>query len=385
MGKETLQELSGRLLGARIRLLSQFGFFGCLLMNMRLGIQKCGTAYTDMKRVVFDPEFLTRLSDAELDFVLLHEVLHCALLHCTRSQGFNRKLFNIACDIVVNSHILSVLGIDDFQVDKEPVMHLAPDGGEGCAYTVEEIYEMLEAMESEQKLDLSDNSTLDNHDEWTKINDPALEDKWHQYVSNAVAGCEKYGGNIPGSLKRVVDEMLEPPKRDWKKWLQEFIQFDHYDYSFQPPDRRYCDADFFLPGFSEEGDRLEQIWICVDISGSISREELSMALGEIRQLLIQMDSLSGKISFFDWDISEPQDFASEDDLNKIKMKGGGGTSFHCIFKRLAQWEGEMPKLILILTDGFAEFPEEKEALGIPVFWLIKGEYRTPNWGEVARF
>ena len=40
--------------------------------------------------------------------------------------------------------------------------------------------------------------------------------------------------------------------------------------------------------------------------------------------------------------------------------------------------------IIILTDGYAPFPDEKEAMGIPVLWLLNNKDVDPPWGKVAR-
>ena len=45
---------------------------------------------------------------------------------------------------------------------------------------------------------------------------------------------------------------------------------------------------------------------------------------------------------------------------------------------------KLPVSIIILTDGYAPFPEEKAALGIPVLWLLNNEKVEPPWGKVAR-
>ena len=43
-----------------------------------------------------------------------------------------------------------------------------------------------------------------------------------------------------------------------------------------------------------------------------------------------------------------------------------------------------PKAIVILTDGYAGFPAEEMAMGIPVMWVINNEKRYIPWGEVVR-
>ena len=43
-----------------------------------------------------------------------------------------------------------------------------------------------------------------------------------------------------------------------------------------------------------------------------------------------------------------------------------------------------PKTIIILTDGYAPFPDIEITKGIPVLWLINNDIVTPPWGKVAR-
>ena len=118
-------------------------FFGHLSMGLQLACAPCKTACTDGNRLIFDPEFAEKLSEQELQFVTLHEVMHCVLEHCVRGKNLHSLLFNIACDIVVNSTILEMWGLDTIKIAGEEAMHLAPDGKEGRLYNAEEIYHML--------------------------------------------------------------------------------------------------------------------------------------------------------------------------------------------------------------------------------------------------
>ena len=46
--------------------------------------------------------------------------------------------------------------------------------------------------------------------------------------------------------------------------------------------------------------------------------------------------------------------------------------------------GNLPNSIIILTDGYCPWPDEKDTLGIPVLWIINNEDMTPPYGKVAR-
>ena len=48
---------------------------------------------------------------------------------------------------------------------------------------------------------------------------------------------------------------------------------------------------------------------------------------------------------------------------------------------MSEYFDEMPRAIIIITDGFAEFPDEKVSKDIPVFWIITDSNVQPPWGE----
>jgi predicted metal-dependent peptidase len=144
-----------RLQKARLSLLQKHPFYAILLMYMKFSLDlSCETAYTDGDRIAFNPDFLNGLGDRELEFVLMHEVLHTALGHPFRKQqDYNQDAFNIACDIVVNSNILTSCRYEsNFSLGKYgEVMHLAPDGKEGVHYTVEQLYVQVRKALAQQK------------------------------------------------------------------------------------------------------------------------------------------------------------------------------------------------------------------------------------------
>ena len=75
-----------RLLLSRMRILCNHGFFGLLLMHMLYSVdENVETACTDGTRIIFGTNFLDKLSDNELDFVMMHEIMHVVLQHCQRS------------------------------------------------------------------------------------------------------------------------------------------------------------------------------------------------------------------------------------------------------------------------------------------------------------
>lgn len=374
--------ISNKLTDARLSILKEYPFFGRLLFHLKFGLAKCDTAFTDMRRIVFDPEFAGRLSNEEIRYVLIHEVLHCVLKHCTRSKGKQHLIYNVACDIVVNSTMLEMFGKDEIIIDGESVMHKAPDGSEGRTKSAEEIYFMLMKMSPKDFEGMCLGGGVDNHCVWENLENTTLEDVWNHHLKEAVAYCGA-GSGIPAFMTRYLKEINHSPRTNWRQLLHDFIQFDSSDYDFLKPDNRYS-SDVLLPSFCEnaDGSKVEKIWFLVDTSGSVSDDAVSESYYEIKAATAQIGNLSGFLSFFDCEVSAPAAFESVEDLLSIKPIGGGGTSFHAIFNKLKDFD-ELPNVIIILTDGYADFPKEEAALGVPVIWIIVDSDVEPPWGVYA--
>lgn len=391
MDQKKIALTTKRMIDARAVIVRDNPFFGRLALGLQLACASCGTACTDGVRLIFDPDFAEQLkTEQEMQFVILHEVLHCVLEHCTRGKDRNSKLFNIACDIVVNSMILGMWGMTSIQVaDFEP-MHLAPDGNEGREYNAEEIYQMFLSHEKDvlgQFQYTEGNKSFDRHDVWTTISDAdVIRQSWNSRIQKAAATC-KGAGKLPPQVRNILEELNRRSKVQWKQLLHDFIQPDEYDYSFLPPDRRFSTGEYYLPAYNldEDNGSAQDIWVCIDTSASISEKELFEAMCEVQDAMRQA-GLKGSISFFDGDVTMPVPFSTEEELRSITPIGGGGTSYQPIFRLLKETlYPELPKAILIFTDGYVwSWPKEDDAMDVPVLWLIcKGGNTDVPWGRVT--
>lgn len=79
-------------------------FFGALVERLRV---KCDhrhpTMYTDAIVLGYSPKFVMSLRFEHLVYILVHEVMHCALGHSFRRGVRDPKLWNEACDHVINN------------------------------------------------------------------------------------------------------------------------------------------------------------------------------------------------------------------------------------------------------------------------------------------
>lgn len=195
----------------------------------------------------------------------------------------------------------------------------------------------------------------------------------------------KTWGNAPCFAERIYREISER-KLDWKTLLNDFIQEDVCDYSFTPPDKRFGDSDFFLPDFNEKEEKVENLLFMIDTSGSMSDEQIGEVYSEIKGAIEQFNGkIKGWLGFFDAQVTEPKEFEDEDEFKAIRIQGGGGTAFLPIFHYVRDhMRDRQITSIIILTDGYAPYPEEYERMDIPVLWVINNEEVTPPWGMIAR-
>lgn len=424
LSNQELIKYSKRLSQAKTRILVKHGFYGLLLMHMKFAIdEECDTAYTDGYKIAFSPTFMDDLSDSELDFVLMHEILHVVLQHCMRGKNLQQSRYNIACDIVVNSNILASnnFNLKSITLAKHgEAMHIAPDKNEGYLYTAEEVYAMLpddksivgeksssgigegedgkgkgnggfELGRAKKKVGKYKEG-FDSHEEWPQIEeqDTRLRDVWVKRLRDAettisILDRQNGRGTIPACAKRLLKE-LRAPRLNWRVMLNDFIQQEINDYSFSPPDRRFSESDFFLPDFNENEEKIENILFMIDSSGSMSDKDITDAFSELSGALLQFGGkLSGYAGFFDACVYEPLPFSKISDILEIKPLGGGGTDFQIIFEYIHKHMlSNPPSCVIILTDGFAPYPNESLAMGIPVLWIINNQIAAPTFGKVAR-
>lgn len=421
-----------RLLLSRMRILYNHGFYGLLLMHMIYAVsEEIETACTDGVRITFGIDFLDSLSDSELDFVMMHEILHVVLQHCFRGDVEDPEAYNIAADIVVNSNIMLENGMKASSITLSKygiAMHVAPDGKEGHEYTAEQVYAMLPKNLNKKGNNKSPGSAVgrakkenkkgnnkgpgsavgrakkeiskeqhqpvrvwDDHSQWGKYEeDDTLRDVWVKRFEDAAEAIKirdpsNARGLLPAFAERILKE-LKKTQTDWRTILNDFIQEEVVDYSFAPPDRRFDDSPFFLPDFNGKEDRVEDILFMIDTSGSMSDDMIAAAYSEVKGAIDQFNGkLKGWLGFFDAAIKKPQPFSDENEFKTIKPAGGGGTDFQIIFEYVFHhMSDKLPASIIILSDGDAPFPLEKLAGGIPVLWLLNNDEVNPPWGKVAR-
>ena len=395
----------------------------------------------------FDPDWLERLTEAERAFMLAHQLAHIRLGHLDRPALFRGERFHLACDVVVNSHLLA----EGWQL--EAFTHLGNlhhetfyPRVEGRLLTAEEAFRNIPFDPAALPENKRRGYRLDSDCFWERRGgpcagetvvlspaDPDPEDlclapeeaerkKKFKYEprrktpenfrqsdeetelieipeephkiglpqpdgrnGEALEGLQRLReltekdrrrGRDPGEQARGWEKM-PVPARNWRRLLDSFLQEETYDYSFQPPDRRFQETGLFLPDFSPDEQAARPVLFMVDTSGSVHSTELNRVYGEICGALEQFaGQLNGWVG--------PFPFADEAALAALCPRGGGGTDLAAAFEPLARFlQNERPASVVVFTDGRGDFPPESAAQGIPVLWLFTEQEAQAPWGKAA--
>jgi predicted metal-dependent peptidase len=370
-----------------LRLRMKSPFFGTLAMLTRF--VPCMTipcAATDGRDIFLNPEFLKSLPIGQQEGILVHEILHAALLHPIRARERDPHLWNVAADIVVNGTIvhsgfeLPPGGLRDEQLEQ---------------LSVEEVYELLRGNESAdaatasiQQWQLADldllapSCDLNPHSSHGTELNPApkldlqqrevLSAHWRQALQQAAAVARTtQWGKLPIGIEREFESIFSP-QIDWRVYLWRYLVQTPTD--FQGFDRRFVGRGLYLEALQSTSVR---VYVAIDTSGSVSATLLALFMSEIQGILGAYPHLECDLYYVDCEAHGPYSISIYSPIPP--PEGGGGTSFISFFDRVREsWDERAQAICIYLTDGYGEFPTPEPAL--PTLWVV-----TPGGLDLARF
>lgn len=382
-------ELERKISAAVLRITERSAFFATLALYARFeASQHIPTAATDGRTVFVNPEFWNKLAVGEQDAVLLHEVLHAALLHVTRRAGRHAEIWNAAADIVINGMIAQ----EGYQL---------PEGGLRDEFiehlSTEEVYEILlkksqppppvpmsdlldeapadrassgqanDARESQQK-----SGAPKSGEHAGKESKEALEGHWRNALEQAhLAAKTLAAGKMPAGIQREMPSIVGA-QLDWRTYLWRYLTQTPTD--FQDFDRRFVGQRVYLDSLTGES---VQVLVCVDTSGSVGETEMQVFISEVRAILRAYPHLRCELFYADAALYGP--YPLKPDSTIPAPQGGGGTDFRPFFERIATHPFLWGKTVAIyLTDGYGSFPER--APKCPVLWVV-----TPGGRDLDQF
>ena len=418
-----------KLTRARTQLLLNQPFFGTLGLRLKLVPGSLPTMATDGSRIVYNSAFVGELKPAELEGVLAHEVLHCALGHHCRRGEREPGLWNEAADLAINPLLLgngltlsagALIDPAFANLSSEEIyarllrrrsegasavqqqapqqtnvgggMGNVPQGTHGAA-TSDPMSDSSNGSGSSQNEQQTGQAmgpasmrsggfgaVWDASDEHGHAASPAekrrQEHEWSIAAEQALRSA-KACGNEPGGIERPVSESRQS-QQDWRTILRDFVAATApSDYRWTPPNRRYIASGLYLPSVERRG--LGEVVIAVDTSGSIGKRELEQFAAEISAISEETQPEAIHVVYCDAAVQCVQQFGSSEPV-QLEPKGGGGTDFRPAFEWVA--ENDITSVCLIYLSDLCcnSFPETPE---YPVLWVTDSRETAP-FGETVR-
>lgn len=360
---------------ARLALRSTHPFYAHL--SLKLGLQwredcQGGLSATDGKTIFVNPSAFLALPKNEQPSVIVHEVWHAAAGHLWRCGDRDPFRFNVAGDVAI-ANALDDERLPQVQAGEAFMRQMGIDRHKFVGMNVEEIYEKLPAN-VQQKPQCGNGQG--GHQHWNGEGgcyhpapdkadaDGATEAQWKQNVIEAA----QQAGNAPGAWRELVEAAT--PKVPFTVKLHEFLTRGMGgDTSFDTFNRRHIWQGEYLP--NETRIVMGEVAVCLDTSGSMSKDMLQEALGYIRGFREEHPCTLHFIQC-DYDVPAENGYRKYNEWERLPQKfdigGRGGTSFDAPFKLLKE-KAIRPKVVIYLTDAYGSVSAESKP-GCDVLWVI---------------
>ena len=384
---------------AKTQLILKFPFYGSTLLSSVVREDNTvPTMATDGQSIVWNRSFVETLTVEEVMGVFAHEVLHILFKHALRLRGRVHLTWNIACDYAINQ----ILRRSGFTLPQGAIFH-----EEYGKFSAEVIYNKIRQEEEEEQGNQPEQGEGDgegndqgedgqgsgnqpqsdggsgNHKSqgWGDVVEPknadgsALSETEYklaeadadQKLLNATQHRSR--GDIPSELHGIIDKLLEP-KVSWH---------DQFDLFMKGGDNRqgWTEKKFNVIRHRTTGvldpvvDRkgVGHIVSAHDQSGSVHDKEMAQGFTEFKHLCEELNPESVTVIPFDADVNKDkvQFFDQGEEIDKINIKGRGGTCVQPVFDFIEEKGIEVDRLIIFTDMGIFDYPEV--APDYPVLWV----------------
>lgn len=359
----------------RSQLLLDQPFFGALALKLKLvEDESIKTAATDAKHLIYSPPFVQKLTNMELRGLIAHEVMHCVLAHPMRRGQRDPELWNIACDIAANNHLIEC----GFILPQGAVVNASY----GTNTPAETIYsDLLSKNKDDLPKPCSWGMVLDQGTGDIEASSMAgAESEWQIAVTQA-AQVAKQQGKLPGNIEQFIQDIIDP-KINWVTVLWPFFtSIVQNDYTWAKPNRAYISEDEYLPSMRSEG--AGHFAIILDTSASLNDKELSEFFSEIAAIHRELQPELVTIIQCDTKVTDVKQIEQEDTFktNDIQVLGRGGTRFSPAFQYINDNLHNVEAAVY-LTD--LECDDFGDAPSYPVLWVSTTNRTEAPFGRVIR-
>lgn len=370
------------------------------------------TLATDAKHLYFNGTWLAQQYErarALVNRAYLHSVFHCLLRHPVKTRGRDRALWDLACDVAVES-MLDALDYRCLQAARPSVrrQNLYRRLREQLpVLTAEAVYRQFrrERLSPYDCATLAREFFIDEHTLWPEEGDDEQDRQWQRRAEltetamNTVFADQATGGAAVREQLAVTTQGTT----DYRAFLRRFatlreevaVDADSFDYGYYAYGlRHYGNMPLIEPLETREVRRIEDFVIAIDTSMSTSGELVRDFLRRTYELLQQSESFFRTVNLrilqcddqlrADKRITNARELA--DYMEHFELIGQSATDFRPVFDHVNKLRGEGAfhhlRGLLYFTDGLGIYPKKRPPYDA-AFVMLEGQAypdNVPPWG-----
>lgn len=394
------------------RAIEKFPFMVEAFLRLRLvrAAHMPGVMATDkFFNLYINEDLLDAFSDAELISIVFHEVLHNVLLHFKRLKRYPVVIANIAADLEINQCYENY----DVVVPNGAILPevLGLKRGEIAEYYAEELMKRKKVIclgdcfkckkhfkegyypYPENGVNLKPSFGLGSSAHgrkapWEKFDQQDKSENCSglelENLAERIYNESKKAGSLPGFLERSFNQATSS-KINWQRELLlylrsvlEDVRRKAQDYTRLKLSKKSYYTNIIYPGTT--GFK-QTFGILIDTSGSMTKDELSSIMAEIKNLLAY-SGFEAIVWSGDTCITTVTAVKKWYELGKVRLVGGGGTAMDSCLKEIAKSKIHL-SCVLVFTDGYT-FWNDSNPFGksTPVIVVLTDPYTrkaVPKW------
>lgn len=342
------------------------------------------TASISYFTIYFNPYIFLECTLEEMKALIKHEVYHIMYNHLKRAEGikgkYSKLAINRAMDISINQYIKHLPTWSDnlLNVSRTYNIDLKRDlTMEEYAGIIQEGIDKLKSSEGkkileEKELDKDSfikklHDPLHTHDVWAESEDSFNFEQIRELTKKAASNAIR--GKVPDEFKNIIKELNEKPEISWKEYLKRFIGNLPLGYkkTTTRKDRRQPNRLDLRGKLSK---KTTNIIVAIDISGSITKGEISKVMIEVFEIV---KNQCAEITVIECDNKIRRIYKAKNKKDiKIKLDTKGGTAFSPVFEYI--YRHKMRNYFLIyFTDGVGEAELSCRPINYKTLWVLTGK------------
>lgn len=340
-----------------------------------------GVSYNiDHYNLYINPEMFDKFLLTERLAILKHETLHILMGHLEmyKDEGLriaeagNKELKNIAYDCAINQLIDSqhLPGTCITPKTLQERLKVKVKEKEISEYYYELLKKEAEAGNPAFQSNEGMPNLMDDHDEWenSKGDKELQQDLTKKMIEKAQSETIKSKGTVPHDCSDWLKLHTRKSEVNWKKVLRGIVGNKRVGRrsTIMKADRRFPKRED-LRGKTK--DRVFNLLVVADVSGSMSDNAVLQTLGEVRHIC-DVTKTDVDLIQIDTQAYPPEKLNKRTKL--VERKGCGGTDLHPALTTAKEKNIDF-QAVVVLTDGglFDGDIDHFQALGKKVIWLIE--------------